>query len=131
MEKETVTTITRRSSSYTTHYANGAIFHHATKEDDSVIIVDFLFRSEVDGEPYKREINDDGSRTALPHATMSEEVVLAGIAVEKQDLLRIASLIQELFGEKGESSPTGPAGTQGEPGEPEVEDEDENNQSSV
>lgn len=103
-EPKVESVITRRSSSYTTHFVNGAIFHHS-EDDEGVVICDFLFRSGMPGEPYERDIDEDGARRTRPHKTMTEENVLVGLAMDRETLVRIASIILEEFGDDEKELP--------------------------
>lgn len=99
-KEKKVTVIQRRSNGYTTHFCNGCSFACPSETTgETIIVLDMLFRSNIAGEPFKATIGEDGGRQAEPHKTMMAEEVLVGIAMSKDDLIRLADLILANFGE--------------------------------
>lgn len=102
-EQQTVSVISRRSSSYTTHYVNGCEFRifEETDGDPAIVVTDFLFRSDIAGEPFEARRTDKGYREALDgRKTMIAEESLVGLAMTKRVLCSIAHLILDTFEEE-------------------------------
>lgn len=101
-EQRKVSVISRRSSSYTTHYVNGCEFRIFGKDSD-VVVTDFLFRSDIAGEPFEAKITDEGYRETLGNRKiMIAEESLVGLAMTKRVLCGIAHLILETFEEEAD-----------------------------
>jgi len=98
-EKSTVTP--RRSSLYTTHYVNGCVFQYLGAiegiNEDAAVILDFLFRSTMAGEPFQVTFDDKGHRIAQEHEETLVEETLVGVAMPKHTLLTIAGIALENF----------------------------------
>lgn len=103
MGKESTKVIRRRSSSYTTHFINGAVWQYPEPKDEiaegEVIILDFLFRGTIAGEPFQVTFDDEGVMEEQEHANMLAEEILVGVAMPKQVLLKISRLALEEFGD--------------------------------
>lgn len=100
--KKTISVIRRRSANYTTHYCNGAVFH-TPESGEGPVVLDFLFRSEMPGEPYKADVRDDDMVIQRECKMMTTEECLVGIALGKETLLRIAAGIIEIYGPEGDA----------------------------
>ena len=104
--KDSTTVIRRRSNSYTTHFINGCSWQYPEPLDEiaagDVIILDFLFRSTLAGEPFEVTFDEQGRMIAQTHEKMLTEDILVGVAMPKAVLLKISALALETFGDTDE-----------------------------
>jgi len=101
-EEQKSTLLRRRSSNYTTYFANGCIWNYPVKDEignNTAIVMNFVYRTTMAGEPFQVTFDDNGIMIVPEHAQMIDSMVLVGVAMPKHIVLKLSRIALEEFGD--------------------------------